>query len=297
MWCRSYQQIVDVWCRTSPRFYHSQCVVFRPDKQRAAHSWIDTAVGAAGGVVVVLPWHNFFWWSSCSRSFFWAFGAHPSLLCQPNCGATIALPSAHWKENIGQPAVAQTWSWCFCCLLQLCTAHIPPTLVVLPWHNFLMVELLTFFLLSFRSSSISFVPAQLWRHDRSTECPLEGKHWAACSCAQTYIYIHIFHLINRICCFFANGAHEGHLISTTLRPEEWPNDGQEQSWFGSTRSKGNVEPPRGSTYPPRNVPPQPPEIAGLTIKGLAEALVSLNKVGYESINHYFWRGVCKGVGR
>ena len=57
-------------------------------------------------------------------------------------------------------------------------------MVVLPWHNFVMVELLTFFLLSFRSSSIFFVPAQLWRHDRnrSTECPLEGKHWAACSC-------------------------------------------------------------------------------------------------------------------
>ena len=55
-------------------------------------------------------------------------------------------------------------------------------MVVLPWHNLVMVELLIFLLLSFRNSSIFFVPAQLWRHDRSTECPLEGKHWAACSC-------------------------------------------------------------------------------------------------------------------
>ena len=76
-----------------------------PADSRRSHSWIDTAVGAVGGVVVVLP-----------------------------------------------------------------------------WHNLVMVELLIFFLLSFRSSSIFFVPAQLWRHDRSTECPLEGKHWAACSC-------------------------------------------------------------------------------------------------------------------
>jgi len=38
------------------------------------------------------------------------------------------------------------------------------------------------FPLSFGGSSIFFVPAQLWRHDRSTEYALEGKHWAACSC-------------------------------------------------------------------------------------------------------------------
>ena len=63
-----------------------------------------------------------------------------------------------------------------------------------------------------------------------------------------------------------------------------PEAGGMAQWWTRTKLvrvvQGECGTTEGVNLPPRNVPPQPPEIAGLTIKGLAEALVSLNKVGY-----------------